>query len=358
MNDVHASRHAPHAHSARFPQVLELSIAAVRADGLVSDQVCCDTMVVSPFTSWLRQAVFRPEQCDRMAASVSAVVHFAEGPLVGGSRSLGPDELLPAIGMVRDRLPDIGIGPRALLLHAIDHPEGTGGDLPCTKLDEWLAGLRPSLTQPAIMALYSFIEGDAFRCSTHMAVEDLAIGLTDDVLATVPGLPALARLTVQAGLRTVRQRIGAASPLPAGPSSPLATPPPGVPVTSAALPQIAMAGLQKRRVLGAGSFGEVYLAWWEGGHMEVAVKANGINCVNTAAIDNERRLLELLLRHPHKNILVVYGIVTDASDGAVRLVMMHCAGGSLDAYLTGIRERGEVCMSVCESFSLPVYFLA
>ena len=92
--------------------------------------------------------------------------------------------------------------------------------------------------------------------------------------------------------------------------------------------------------------------------MEVAVKANGINCVNTAAIDNERRLLELLLRHPHKNILVVYGIVTDASDGAVRLVMMHCAGGSLDAYLTGIRERGEVCMSVCESFSLPVYFLA
>ena len=76
--------------------------------------------------------------------------------------------------------------------------------------------------------------------------------------------------------------------------------------------------------------------------MEVAVKANGVSCVNSSAIDNERRLLELLARHPHRNILVVYGIVTDAPDGHVRLVMAYCSGGGLDSYLANIRESGEV----------------
>ena len=103
-----------------------------------------------------------------------------------------------------------------------------------------------------------------------------------------------------------------------------------------------MSSLQNRRVLGKGSFGEVCLSWWEGGHMEVAVKANGVQCVNASAIDNERKLLELLFQHPHRNILVVYGIVTDAPDGCVRLVMSYCAGGSLDTYLGRIRESAEV----------------
>ena len=76
--------------------------------------------------------------------------------------------------------------------------------------------------------------------------------------------------------------------------------------------------------------------------MEVAVKGNGVSCINTAAIDNERKLLELLLQHPHRNILVVYGIVTDAPDGRVRLVMAHCAGGGLDSYLGQLRESGKV----------------
>ena len=76
--------------------------------------------------------------------------------------------------------------------------------------------------------------------------------------------------------------------------------------------------------------------------MDVAVKANGVSCMNTTAIDNERRLLERLLQHPHRNILVVYGIVTDAPDGNVRLVMAYCHGGSLDNYLNAVRESGEV----------------
>ena len=107
-----------------------------------------------------------------------------------------------------------------------------------------------------------------------------------------------------------------------------------------------MSTLKRRRVLGAGAFGEVCLSWWDGGLMEVAVKSNGIDCVNTAAIDNERELLELLLQHPHRNILVVYGIVTDAPDEVVRLVMAYCGGGSLDAYLAAVRESGSVrCVS-------------
>ena len=96
-------------------------------------------------------------------------------------------------------------------------------------------------------------------------------------------------------------------------------------------------------MIGAGSFGEVCLSWWEGGHVDVAVKANGVSCLNAAAIDNERQLLELLLQHPHKNILVVYGIVMDAPDGNVRLVMAHCPGGGLDGYLNTVRESREVC---------------
>ena len=79
--------------------------------------------------------------------------------------------------------------------------------------------------------------------------------------------------------------------------------------------------------------------------MEVAVKANGVQCANITAIDNERKLLELLLQHPHRNILVVYGIVTDApDDGGVRLVMAYCPHGSLDVYLEleVTRTTGEV----------------
>ena len=110
----------------------------------------------------------------------------------------------------------------------------------------------------------------------------------------------------------------------------------------AALPRIPLSSLEKRRVIGAGSFGEVCLSWWEGGHLEVAVKANGVSCMNVAAIDNERKLLELLLQHPHRNILVVYGIVIEAPDGNVRLVMSYCPGGGLDGYLNSVRESGEV----------------
>ena len=112
--------------------------------------------------------------------------------------------------------------------------------------------------------------------------------------------------------------------------------------TGATLPRIPLSSLEKRRVIGQGAFGEVCLSWWEGGHTDVAVKANGVSCANVAAIDNERRLLELLLQRPHRNILVVYGIVTDAPEGNVRLVMSYCPGGGLDGFLNAVRESDEV----------------
>ena len=101
------------------------------------------------------------------------------------------------------------------------------------------------------------------------------------------------------------------------------------------LPQIAMASLEKIEVLGTGSFGEVSLSFWKDRQMLVAVKANlfGKECVNPLAIDNERKLLEKLHRRPHRNILPALGVVTDAPDGSVRLVMGYCDGGNLDDYL-------------------------
>jgi hypothetical protein len=76
--------------------------------------------------------------------------------------------------------------------------------------------------------------------------------------------------------------------------------------------------------------------------LSVAVKRNGTNCADAAAIDNERRLYDLLLLRPHENILAVYGICTDAPDGKVRLVMKYCEKGSLSEYLTGTAKH-EVC---------------
>jgi hypothetical protein len=81
---------------------------------------------------------------------------------------------------------------------------------------------------------------------------------------------------------------------------------------------------------------------WSVRGLTVAVKCNGTDCADTAAIDNERRLYELLKDNPHDHILPVYAICTDAPDGKARLVMKCCAKGSLDDYLVGV-AKPEVC---------------
>ena len=58
------------------------------------------------------------------------------------------------------------------------------------------------------------------------------------------------------------------------------------------------------------------------------------------AIDNERKLLELLHLHPHANILSIHGIVVETPQ--LKLVMAYCPGGSLDSHLEASRQAGAV----------------
>jgi hypothetical protein len=102
------------------------------------------------------------------------------------------------------------------------------------------------------------------------------------------------------------------------------------------------AHLTHPRFLGKGAFGDVDLAEYVERGLTVAVKCNGTTCADAAAIDNERRLYDKLLLHPHENVLTVCGICVDAPDGKVRLVMKYCEKGSLDDYLIGAAKH-EVC---------------
>ncbi len=105
--------------------------------------------------------------------------------------------------------------------------------------------------------------------------------------------------------------------------------------------------LARVRSLGAGAFGEVYLALWRG-DTRVAVKANGVRCADGSAIHRERRLLETLARHPHNNIVTVYGMCEDAIDGELRIVMQYCELGNLEDYLRRETTVGRRCGVYCE----------
>ena len=111
------------------------------------------------------------------------------------------------------------------------------------------------------------------------------------------------------------------------------------------LPLIPHASLKPRSVGPSGAFGELEFMEWLAKGITVAVKRNGTECVDTAAIDNERSLYEKLKDNPHDHVLPVYGICTDAPDGKVRLVMKYCEKGSLDALLR-VHALPEVGASV------------
>ena len=79
-----------------------------------------------------------------MARCVKAVLAFVEHPAVEGSRLYGPDVNLPGIGLALDQLPDIGVGPKALLVHAVemftaDRSSAMNALSPFTALDSWIA---------------------------------------------------------------------------------------------------------------------------------------------------------------------------------------------------------------------------
>ncbi len=96
--------------------------------------------------------------------------------------------------------------------------------------------------------------------------------------------------------------------------------------------------LQQEGELGSGSFGAVVRMRLPTGE-SVAVKANSTISSDSAAIDNERRLYELVLAQPHDHVLQVLGICTDAPDGQLRLLMHLCEQGSLDAHLKNCKYQ-------------------
>jgi hypothetical protein len=126
------------------------------------------------------------------------------------------------------------------------------------------------------------------------------------------------------------------------PQASLYVAPPAAP--TGRLPLVPWTALVLLRNLGSGAFGDVALMDWSARGLTVAVKCNGTDCANGAAIDNERRLYEKLLTNPHENILPVYGICADAPDRKMRLVMKYCEKGSLDSHLAK-RAKPEVSVT-------------
>ena len=75
-----------------------------------------------------------------MARAIAAIVSFVEEPSIGGpgSRHMPLPLLISTLNMEKDSLPDIGLAPRALLLHALEHPSQDRRLVPHTPLSEWL----------------------------------------------------------------------------------------------------------------------------------------------------------------------------------------------------------------------------
>ena len=210
------------------------------------------------------------------------------------------------------------------------------------------------MSPAVIAAVLAYVEGDVFRGSRHMLLDDALAVLTEHAVSTMPGLPSGPGVHLRRALREAKQLVARRGVRADGADDSEL-----VSRSGRRLPPIAAASQRPQRIIGTGSSGEVVLSWWAGGPIDVAVKANGVQCKNAAAIDNEAALLERLLLRPHKHILVVYGIVTDAPDGGVRLVMAHCAGGSLDGYLNrarqleGVRARTHVVVDPGTRAVLP-----
>ncbi len=171
-------------------------------------------------------------------------------------------------------------------------------------------------------------------CAPAMTVNDgccCCAGLPRLPLAKSPPLPASV-----CPLEWVRPGPLFSSPQSSGLNNPPAlTGPSGCP----RLPAIPYTGLAWRRPLGG--FGNVDLMVVVASDLEAAVKSNGTDCVDDAAIDNEQGLDEHVLGNPHDNIVPVYGICLNAPDGKVRIVMKYCKKGSLYDYLVGT-ARPEV----------------
>jgi hypothetical protein len=90
------------------------------------------------------------------------------------------------------------------------------------------------------------------------------------------------------------------------------------------LHRVKWTSLKLVKKLGAGAFGAVQKMKLPNG-TPVAVKANGVTCSDTAAIENERVLYDRLLLEPHPNILQVCAELIDTVTcwGIVFLLLRH-----------------------------------
>jgi hypothetical protein len=85
------------------------------------------------------------------------------------------------------------------------------------------------------------------------------------------------------------------------------------------------------RELGSGSFGTVWKATKLG--TPYAVKMTLTNVTDKDSLERERRVCAQLRAKPHRNVVQVFGVCTDAPDGKLRLVLDFCELGALDEYL-------------------------
>ncbi len=119
--------------------------------------------------------------------------------------------------------------------------------------------------------------------------------------------------------------------------------------------------LVHRRRLGLGAFGDVVLMEWAARGLMVAVKFNGTDVTDSAAVDAERHLYETLALNPHDLLVPLYGMCTDAPDARVRLVMQYCEHGCLtDHVVSNARPKVSACFGElqCTRLSPVLQFIA
>ena len=62
----------------------------------------------------------------------------------------------------------------------------------------------PRVSAVATAAMLSYIEGDVFRGSRHMPLEDVLTVLTEEAVAAIPGLPAGPGIAIRRALRKAK----------------------------------------------------------------------------------------------------------------------------------------------------------
>jgi tRNA A-37 threonylcarbamoyl transferase component Bud32 len=192
--------------------------------------------------------------------------------------------------------------------------------------DEWLAGHRPvmevylrqvnSVNQPTLLKELLLLELD-YRRSTHDVPQ------VDDYLTRFPACSA----SVQAAFHAACTRD----------------------VSVRHLPGSLIGRYRVRRMLGAGAFAAVYLAWDEQLRREVAVKVPHPSRLGDAG--ERQRFVEearAIARLKHPLIVAIYD-AAELEDGTVYLVMQYVAGQSLRQLLDhGAMPPEQACCILAE----------